>query len=331
MNKEEKIFKIVNCRAYYSTFKGEVRAVDNISFEVNKNEILGIAGESGCGKSTLVKVLYGFAKPPLRIISGEINLRVGDKEENLVLSDDRSLEYLRWRYISYIPQASMSMLNPVMTIGQQFQEVILRYDKASKKELKGRLLNYIESFGLPKEVLNSYPHQLSGGMRQRVVIAMATFFHPSIVFADEPTTGLDVVVQRGIIQILRQIAQEFKITLIVVSHDMGIHYQLADRIIIMYAGKIVEIAPTVNLFSKPLHPYTRLLIEALPKIGDKRKREGVIGLPPSLLNPPSGCRFYPRCHFAMDVCRVKEPEIYEVEPLHFVACHLYQGRRDNYH
>lgn len=329
MNNNEKILKVDNCSAYYFTSKGEIRAVDDVSFYVNKNEILGIAGESGCGKSTLINVLYGLVKPPLRVVSGKITLKTETGEE-IDLYDEDSEKNIRWKHISYIPQASMSALNPVTTIWQQFQEVISRYDKTERKILEERLFDYIDRLGLPKEVLKSYPHQLSGGMRQRVIIAMATLPHPDIIFADEPTTGLDVVVQRGILQMLHKISKEFKITFVIVSHDIAIFYQLADRIMIMYAGKVVEIAKSTDLFSKPLHPYSRLLIESLPRVGDKNRRKGITGFPPSLLNPMSGCRFYPRCPFAMDICKDVNPGLYEVEPLHFASCHLYSGGRDNY-
>lgn len=323
-NSNENILEIINCSACYSTSRGELKAVNEVSFNIKKEEIVGIAGESGCGKSTLIKILYGFIKPPLRIISGNINLYLKEKSLNISLKNYEELKLFRWKYISYIPQASMSMLNPVTTIRQQFKELIDQYsNKDNIGEVERRIIAYIEEFGLPRKVLDSYPHQLSGGMRQRIVIIMATLFHPSITYADEPTTGLDVVVQRGILQMLSRISREFKMTLVLVSHDMGVHYQITDRVIIMYAGKVVEISPTAELFYNPLHPYTSLLIASLPEIGNKGKKEGVSGHPPDFLNLPSGCTFLPRCYYSKEVCRFEEPKLLEVGSNHFVACHLY--------
>jgi peptide/nickel transport system ATP-binding protein len=298
-----------------------VRALNGVSLELARNEVVGIAGESGCGKSTLLKVLNGALKGPLHIEGGEVTFQ--NEGKRVPITDTRAMRSLRWKAISYIPQSSMSVLNPVVRIGKQFRWVVSTHAKLSHAEAEARIRSFVTQVGLPERVLNSYPHQLSGGMRQRVVIAMATFLHPKLVLADEPTTGLDVVVQRAVLEMIRGLQREFQITVLMVSHDMGIHYQISDRTIVMYAGGIVELAPTPSLFHEPLHPYTQLLINSLPRLGDNNKREGIKGSPPSLAAPPSGCRFHPRCPFAMEQCRHVDPVLREVKPDHFVACHLY--------
>jgi peptide/nickel transport system ATP-binding protein len=216
----------------------------------------------------------------------------------------------------------MSVLNPVVRIKDQFLDSFLQRDVRTigKQALIARMGAYLQELELPPEVLNSYPHQLSGGMRQRVIVAMATFVHPKFVLADEPTTALDVVIQRGILTMLMKLQKQLQNTFIIVSHDMGVHYQITDRMVIMYAGKVVEIAPTPVIFERSLHPYTEMLINALPRLGDDTERTGISGRPPSLLNPPGGCRFADRCYLADERCRQVEPALIELEPGHFVAC-----------
>jgi len=320
----KKILEINKAKAYYATLAGYVKAVDDVSFNINENETVGLAGESGCGKSTLIKAIYGFIKYPMRAISGEINLLVDDQSLNMLKARKDELRNVRWKYISYVPQASLHVLNPVTRIKKQFIESVKRDSKLREEEIMEEIKEYLKGLGLPPDVLDSFPHQLSGGMQQRIIIAMATFVKPKVVLADEPTTALDVVVQRGILQMLRDIQKELKNSLIIVSHDMGVHYQITNKIVIMYAGKIVEIGPTDEVFNNPLHPYTKLLINSLPRIGDREQREGIKGSPPNLLNPPAGCRFNPRCPFKMEICERTEPEMLEISEDHSVACHLFQ-------
>jgi len=322
------IIRVNNLKAYYiieeSTNRYYIHAVDGISLLINKNEIVGIAGESGCGKSTLLKALYGLIKPPLTILDGSITYNINDKDINILTLNQKALNELRWVYFSYIPQGSMNVLNPILRIKDQFLDIIKAHRKdISKEEAKELIEKHITELGLPLEVLTSFPHQLSGGMRQRVVIALATILRPKVIFADEPTTALDVVVQRGVLQLLRRIQQEMKNTIVLVTHDMGVQAHIAHRIVIMYAGKILEIAPTKEIFKNPLHPYTRYLINSLPRIGDKSKRVSIGGKPPSLRNPPPGCRFHPRCPFAKDICKNKVPQLLEVDNNHYVACHMF--------
>jgi peptide/nickel transport system ATP-binding protein len=219
----------------------------------------------------------------------------------------------------------MSVLNPVVRVEKQFFDAISRKHRlTNKREIHERIAGYLKDLELPVEVLNSYPHQLSGGMRQRVLVALGTFLHPQIVLADEPTTALDVVIQKGILLMLAQVQEQMKNSLVIVSHDIGVHYQITHRIAIMYNGKIVELGPTETVFNKPLHPYTQMLIHSIPHVGDHKRREGISGRPPSLLDPPPGCRFAARCPFVMDICRGEMPSLLEVGSDHFVACYLHR-------
>lgn len=329
------IVKVEELKAYYVSesygINSVVKAVDDVSFEIYEDEILGIAGESGCGKTTLLKTLLGTIKPPLSIFGGRIFYRIEDEYRDILSFREGELRDIRWKIVSYIPQGSMSVLNPVRKIKDTFLDFMEAHrPDISKSEFDSLVKNYLGALGLPTEVLDSYPHQLFGGMRQRVTIALSTIFKPKIVLADEPTTALDVVVQRGILQLLRKIQREEKNTLVVVSHDMGVHARISDRVGIMYAGKIIEIGNTEEIYTNPLHPYTRYLISSLPKIGDKAYRTGVPGSPPSLSNLPAGCRFQDRCPEIKDICREEEPSLVEVNDNHKVACFLVSKGEENY-
>lgn len=327
MEEKRAILRTKNLKAYYS-FKAfgidrNIRALDDVTFDIYEKEIFGIAGESGCGKSTLMKVLYGLIKSPLRHVGGDAIYKINGKEKSVFSFDKEKLRRLRWSFMSYIPQGSMNILNPTLRIKKQFLNIIKAHkDVVNVDEAENIAVEHIKSLGLPLEVLRSYPHQLSGGMRQRVTIALATVLKPRIIFGDEPTTALDVVVQRGVIQLLKDIQKELDNTVIMVTHDMAVHAELTDRIGIMYAGKMVEIASTHEIFKEPLHPYTQYLINSLPRIGDKSEKVSVPGAPPSLANPPSGCRFHPRCPYAKQICKEKEPPLEELKPGHFVACFI---------
>jgi peptide/nickel transport system ATP-binding protein len=299
--------------------------VDGVTLDVRENEILGIAGESGCGKSTLLRAMYGALEPPLKIVAGKVEAEMKSDDGKMAMLGPGEIRKHWWRFISYIPQGSMSVLNPVVRIEKQFFDAISRKHRlTNKREIHERIAGYLKELELPVEILNSYPHQLSGGMRQRVLVALGTFLHPQIVLADEPTTALDVVIQKGILLMLAQLQERMKNSLVIVSHDIGVHYQITHRIAIMYNGKIVEIGPTETVFNKPLHPYTQMLIQSLPRVGDHKHRKGISGRLPSLIDPPSGCRFAQRCPFMMDICRAELPLLLEVEPDHFVACYLHR-------
>ncbi len=317
------MLKLNRVSAQYDILTGYVKAVDNVDFEVRKNEIFGIAGESGCGKSTLLKVMYDLVGYPLEIASGSVELISSDKKGEPVTYRNGAIHRTWWKDISYVPQGAMHVMNPVVKVRSQFFDTISKYhDVKNKKRLEKEIADYLQELELPPEVLKAYPHQLSGGMRQRVLIALATFLNPSIVLADEPTTALDVVVQRGILTMLSRVQKKLKNSMVIVSHDMGVHYQITNRMGIMYAGQMIEVGPTDRIFNEPQHPYTKMLINALPKIGDDSQKEGIPGTPPSLKNPPSGCRFAARCPHATEACRLVEPDRVGVGEDHYASCHL---------
>lgn len=321
--------KIENLKSFYLLdILGEkqfIKAVDEVNLEIKEDEIYGIAGESGCGKTTLIKTLYGMIEPPLNVIKGQVLYNIENKFINILSLKEEEVRNIRWRYISYIPQGAMSVLNPVSRIVESFWDFIRAHSNSldNRKEAEDSIKEYLNALGLPQKILNAYPHQLSGGMRQRVTIALATFLKPKVIVADEPSTALDVVAQRGVIQLLKSIQENQKNTIILVTHDMGVHANISDRIAIMYAGKIIEEARTEEVFENPLHPYTKYLINSLPKIGDKSHKVSAPGNPPSLLNPPSGCRFHPRCHEITNDCISVEPQLVNVSKTHKVACLLY--------
>lgn len=306
-----------------------VKAVNDVELNIYENEIFGIAGESGCGKTTLLKALAAVIEPPLRLIGGQIIYHVNGQSVDVATLTPEELRRLRWDYISYVPQGSMSVLNPVKKLKDTYQDFITSHVQGrSRADALYLAKEHIAELGLPAQVMDAYPHQLSGGMRQRVTIALAALLEPNIIIADEPTTALDVVVQRGVVQLLMDIQEKLGNTIILVTHDMGVHANMADRIGIMYAGKIVEEAPTELIFGDPLHPYTQYLINSLPKFGDKSQRESVPGSPPSLIDLPAGCAFHPRCPFAMEICRERTPEFVTVKPNHKVACWLLEDGHD---
>lgn len=317
------MIKVNHLSASYKTLTGDVPAVSDVDFEIYENEIFGIAGESGCGKSTLLKTLYDIIQYPLQVDQGSVVLS-GEKDGKAFAYQTGEIRKSWWNNISYVPQAAMSVLNPTSKLKSQFLDSIPEQDrkKESKEQILQRVRGYLKELNLSGEVLEAYPFQLSGGMRQRVIIALATFMSPSVVLADEPTTALDVVVQKGILMMLMRLQKQLKNTMVIVSHDLGVHYQITDRIGIMYSGRMMEIGKTTELFEHPLHPYTQMLISALPRVGDQSEREGIPGAPPSMRTQMPGCRFAPRCPKATSKCTLSVPEFREVLPGRFAACHL---------
>lgn len=327
VEKKKTVLRTEGLKAFYilevQGDKKVVKAVNDVDLEIYENEIYGIAGESGCGKTTLLRTLFNEINPPLRLIEGKIYYHINGEAVDVIHLNAEQKRKLRMEYISFIPQGSMSVFNPVLKIKGTFEDFIGSHSSKKKREdILDLAHQRVLELGLPENVLDVYPHQLSGGMRQRVTIALASSLNPSIMIGDEPTTALDVVVQRGVVQMLKDIQQELKNTIIMVTHDMGVHANVADRIGIMYAGKIVEEAPTEKIFANPAHPYTQFLINSLPKFGDKTMRDSAPGSPPSLADLPKGCPFHPRCPHVKDICREEMPAYTQLADDHRAACWL---------
>ena len=322
------LLRVQGLRAHYKTemygISRMVRAIDGVSMELKTNEIYGLAGESSCGKTTLIKVLSGTVKPPLKVYEGSVDYHFKSSDVNILgITHNEMRRNVRWKEISYVMQGSMSVLNPVRKVVKTFEDIISTHEGIKdRKEFHERIRQHVKKLGLPPDILNAYPHELSGGMRQRVAIALATVFQPSLIIADEPTTALDVVVQRGALQLLKEIQGESKNTVLLVTHDMAVHANVADRVGVMYAGCIVEEGPTEIIFRSSEHPYTRHLINSLPVIGDKSDKHSLEGTPPNLANPPHGCRFHPRCKHVMDICKNQVPLMRNIGENHRAACHL---------
>lgn len=316
----ENTLEVRDLRVYYHTARGPVKAVDGVSFNVRRGERFGLVGESGCGKSTTAMALLRLLQPPGRIESGEIWLNGVDLAR---LSRDE-LRRVRWSQISFIPQGAMNSLNPVMRVRDQIADVITVHEgRRPAGELERRIEELLAAVGLPRWAIKMYPHELSGGMKQRVCIAMAIALSPRLIVADEPTSALDVVVQRVVTQTLVDVQERLGASLILIGHDMGLQAQLVHRLAVMYAGRIAEIADAETIFEKPAHPYSRLLISSVPSTEEKKTLQAIPGLPPALLNPPPGCIFHPRCPAVMERCRTEVPPVKEIGPEHLVACHLY--------
>jgi len=309
----------------YWTRKGKLRAVENLSFSLEKAETLGLVGESGSGKSTLGLSLIGLVPFPGRITQGKIILN--GKEVLKLQKDD--LRNLRGKEVCYIFQDPMTSLNPVKKIGDHFVELILTHEpKVTKQEALERAKKLLSDVGIQPERVSDYPHQLSGGMRQRVMIALAIALKPTVVVADEPTTALDVIVQAKILDLLNALRDAYGMALILITHDLSIVMQRSDKIIVMYAGQMVEYASSVEVYSNPKHPYTQGLLKSIPNIElSDQKLETIPGSPPDLLNMPKGCRFWPRCKYAFEKCRIEAPTLFETGKGHFARCFLYEKRR----
>lgn len=314
------ILEVKNLKLYYYTSQGPVKAVDDISFDLKKGETLGIVGESGCGKTTTALALMMMPSPPGKVIGGEVII---DGVDIVPLSENQIRKKIRWEKISMVFQGAMNCLTPVYTIGKQMMETIHEHREMSKAESLERIIKYLNFVGLSKEILKKYPHELSGGMKQRVVIALALFLEPSIVLCDEPTTALDVVVQAQIINLLKDLKQKLNLSFVFITHDLATEAEVADRLLVMYGGKIAEIGTNEQIYGKkgPMHPYTKRLLKATPLLHAKVEELAFIpGRPPDLLSPPAGCKFHDRCDEVFEKCKTEEPQMMEVERDHKVAC-----------
>ena len=313
------VLTVENLSTYFKTDKGVAKAVEDVSFSVKKGEMLGLIGESGCGKTTVAQSILRLIEYPGKIVSGRAILDGKD----LISATDLELEDRRWKEISVIPQSAMNALNPVYTVGDQIIESILLHVKISRKEALKRTKDLLELVGIDGERWKSYPHEFSGGMKQRVAIAMALSCNPKLVISDESTTGLDVLTQAQVIALIKKLQRTLDLSVILISHDLPMVTAICDRIAIMYAGKIIEWSSTKDILEDPRHPYSKGLMNATPDLAHPDKQ--VISIPgsvPNLINPPQGCRFHPRCQHAMDRCKQEVPVLKEVKKGHYAACFL---------
>jgi peptide/nickel transport system ATP-binding protein len=317
------LLQVQNLVVDYLTPSRVVRAVDNVSFDIQPGEIVGLAGESGCGKSTAAHAILRLLHAPADITSGKVIFQGQD----VMALGPKDLQSFRWRNVSIVFQSAMNALNPVITVADQFLDTFQAHEKISKRQALKRASELMELVGIDPERLKGYPHELSGGMRQRVVIAMALALQPELIVMDEPTTALDVVVQRDILQQIESLQKQLNFAVLFITHDLSLLVEFSSRIAIMYAGKLMEFAKARDLFVDPQHPYTVGLMESFPSlVGERRLLRGIPGSPPDLAAPPKGCRFNPRCPRVIDVCHEIEPRLIEVAPSHLAACHLLQER-----
>jgi oligopeptide/dipeptide ABC transporter ATP-binding protein len=313
------VLRVCDLLVYYDTPLGAVKAVNNISFSLGAGERFGLAGESGSGKSTMALSILRLLKPPGRIAAGEVWL----DGINLLTLSAEEIRRARLAEIALIPQGSMNSLNPVMRVKEQIADALQDHDVGlSKREVAERVRELLQWVGLRPEVANMFPHELSGGMKQRICIAIAISLRPKVIIADEPTSALDVVVQRQVMETLARVQKDLGTAVILVGHDMGLMAQFVDRLGVMYAGKLVEVSPVRDIFTQPLHPYTQLLIASLPSFEQKGTFTGIPGLPPLLRDLPPGCVFHPRCPHSVDRCQTHEPLFKEARPHAWAACHL---------
>jgi peptide/nickel transport system ATP-binding protein len=305
------VLEVRNLTVEYATSAGPVRAVDDVDLDVAPGEFLGVVGESGCGKSTMLFAIARLLTPPAEITGGTVEFA----GRNLVTMSDKQLNVLRWKDLSVVMQSAMNALNPVATIGAQFKDTLVAHGVKSKDEVHDRAVQVLKLVGIDPIHLHSYPHQLSGGMRQRSMIAMALLFTPDLVIMDEPTSALDVVAQRSLMVQIKQLQARLGFAVLFVTHDMSLVSHFSDRLVVMYAGQVVEAGPTRAVFDRPAHPYSQGLLDAFPSIrGERRALLGIPGRPPELRNPPPGCRFAPRCPVVMEHCGDVAPELYPAGP-----------------
>ncbi|MFX0182466.1 MAG: ABC transporter ATP-binding protein [Candidatus Hodarchaeota archaeon] len=321
MANSEVLLEVKNLKTQFFTEDGVVKAVDNVSFKIYPGEVLGLVGESGCGKTvSSLSVLRLIPDPPGKIVEGEVLFN----DENLLEKSDKEMRDIRGNEIAMIFQDPMTSLNPVFTVRNQIIENIMLHQELTKEESLKRAIEMLELVGIPEAErrINDYPHLFSGGMRQRVMIAMALSCNPALLIADEPTTSLDVTIQAQVLDLMRDLRDDLNMAILYITHNLGVIAEMADRIAVMYAGNIVETADTVTVFKNPHHPYTKALLTSIPRMDMKLDRLGVIkGGVPNLINPPSGCRFHPRCPIATEKCSKEVPPYVETEPSHFSFCH----------
>ncbi|MFO7890613.1 MAG: ABC transporter ATP-binding protein [bacterium] len=318
-NNQSKILQVKNLKTYFFTENGTVKAVDGVDFEIYQGETLGLVGESGCGKTVTAFSIVKLLDYPGKTVGGQVFF----KGEDLLKKNEKQMRKIRGKEISIIFQEPMTSLNPVFTIGFQITEALKVHYKINKKKAREKAIQLLEKVGIPipEQRIDEYPHQLSGGMRQRAMIAMALACDPSLLIADEPTTSLDVTIQAQILELMKSLLKQFNSSLIMITHDLGVIAEIADRIAVMYAGKVVEYTDTRSIFYSPLHPYTFGLLTSIPRLDmEIEKLESIPGAVPDPLHFPEGCKFHPRCIFATEKCRKEEPSLMEIKDKHLVRC-----------
>ena len=310
------VLEAEDLRVHYQTRRGPVHAVDGVSFSVREGETIGVVGETGCGKSTLGKAILGILPPRTRV---EGRLQFG--ERNLTSLPEEPFRKIRGRDIALIFQDPVTRLDPLLTIEAHFVETIAAHEKVPRKEAVDRAVKALASMGIPESRLRHYPHEFSGGMRQRIMIAMSLVMHPKLLIADEPTTSLDVIVEAQILEILEDLRRAYKMSVVLITHNLGIVAEVCDRVAVMYAGQFVELGSVYDVFKRPIHPYTRGLLQSTIHM-DSKELYSIDGLPPDLVDPPAACRFHPRCPYAKEICSTRDPNWIEYRPGHFASCHF---------
>ena len=314
------LLEVKELRTHYLTPFGAVKAVDDISFKLKKGIALGLAGESGCGKTTVALSIMRILSYPGKILGGEVLFKGID----ILKMEEEELRNMRWKGISTVFQGAMASLNPLFKVGRQIADPIMIHENVKKKEAYSRANELLELVGIDASRADNYPWELSGGMRQRVMIAMGLACNPEVIIADEPTTALDVIVAHQVMELIKDLREKLDLSMILITHDISVIAQTCGELAIMYAGKIVEISTVSTIYESPLHPYTEALISAFPNIKEeKRQLKSIAGNPPDLINPPSGCNFNPRCTYAQDICRSEEPTLDQIGDNHSVACHFW--------
>lgn len=312
----DELLRLEDLSVHYKTLRGEVRAIDGVSMGLPAGETVGVVGETGCGKSTLGKAVLGVLPPGTRV-TGEVRFQGKD----LLAMSEPDLRELRGRDLALIFQDPTTRLNPLMTIDAHFVETIRAHEDVSEEEARERARDALTSMGIPESRMRNFPHEFSGGMRQRIMIALALVLRPSLLVADEPTTSLDVIVEAGILEILEDLKRAYKMSLLLITHNLGIVAEVCDRVAVLYAGRLVEIGSVRDIFARPIHPYTRGLLKSVIHL-ETKELFSIDGSPPDLYAPPPGCRFHPRCPFAKDICRTEDPPVVEFRPGQRAACHF---------
>lgn len=329
----ENLLEVKNLKSYFHTDEGIIRAVDDVSFNVKKGETLGVVGESGCGKSvTSLSIMRLLPNPKGKIEDGSIKYFADDEEIDITKLNPHGskIRSLRGNEMAMIFQEPMTSLNPLYTVGSQIMEAVNLHQKIDRNSAREKAIKILDKVGIsaPDKRVDEYPHQLSGGMRQRVMIAMALSCDPNFLIADEPTTALDVTIEAQILNLMRDLQAEFRMSIMIITHDLGVIGEMADRVIVMYTGKVVEKAVTDDIFYNPKHPYTKGLLKSIPKIGNKDRLSPIKGSVPNLLMLPEGCYFEPRCEYAKDICRKKEPPMFKISEEQEVKCWLYDDKEE---